>query len=140
MKKLILSHTGEEDIRPSIVIIITDGDADAIALAFHSGFLRNVGESAVVVIVEEAVPILGRIFFQRWDGCAIDEVNIQVAVIIVIEKRHTGEHRLGQVLIRRRAIVRHEMNTGAVRDFLECDRSRRGHRHQSQNRPEERED
>src|ERR1035438_4748304 len=41
MKKLISGHAGEEDIRPSIVIVISNGDADAIALALDSGFLRN---------------------------------------------------------------------------------------------------
>src|ERR1039458_8975670 len=74
MKKLIPGHIGEEDIRPSVVIVISNGDADAITLAFDSGFLRNIGESAVVVIMEKTVPILGRLFLQRWNGRAVDEV------------------------------------------------------------------
>src|ERR1022692_1858635 len=101
MKKLIPGHAGEEDIRPSIVIVISNGDADAVALALDSGFLRNIRESSVMVIVEKAVPILGRLFLQRRDGRAVHEVNVQVAVIVVIEKGHPGEHRLGQVLVRR---------------------------------------
>src|ERR1022692_2222529 len=56
MKKLISGHVGEEDVRPSIVIVISNGDADAIALALDSGFLGNIRESAVMVIVEKAVP------------------------------------------------------------------------------------
>src|ERR1035441_6670355 len=64
MKKLIPGHAGEEDVRPSVVIVISNGDADAITLALDSGFLRNIRESAVVVIVEKTVPILGRLFLQ----------------------------------------------------------------------------
>src|ERR1035441_9104427 len=91
MKKLISGHVGEEDIRPSVVIVISNSDADAIALALDSGFLGNIRERAVVVIVEKAVPILGRLFLQRWDGCAVDEVNVQVAVIVISEERRGGE-------------------------------------------------
>src|ERR1035441_3574127 len=50
VKKLIPGHAGEEDVRPSIVVVISNGDADAIALALDSVVLRSIRESAVMVI------------------------------------------------------------------------------------------
>ena len=36
--------------------------------------------------MEQAVPIFGRLFLQRWDGRAVDEVNVQITIIVVSEK------------------------------------------------------
>ena len=138
MKQLIPGYIGEKDVRPAVVVVVSDGDADAVALALHSGALGNIGVSAVAVIVEQAVPILRRLFLERWDGRAVDEVNVQVAVVVVIEERHAGEHGLGQVLIGRRAVVRDEMDARTLRDFLEGDGSQGRRRRERQERPKHR--
>ena len=139
MKELVLGDIGDEDVRPPIVVVISHRDADAVSLALDSGLLGNIREGTVAIVVEQPVPILGRLFLQRRNGRAVDEVNVQVPVVVVIEKRHAGEHGLGQILVGRGAVVRDEVDAGAVRDFFECDRSQRRRRRQNQKRPEERE-
>ena len=126
MKKLILGHIGEEDVRPSIVVVVSDGDSHAVALALHARLLRDIGEGAVAVVVEQPIPIFGRFLSQRRDGRAVDEINVQIAVVIVIEQGHAGQHRFGQVLVRRWATVGCEAQAGTVRDFFECDGAQRG--------------
>ena len=79
-----------------------------------------------MVVVEEAVPVFGRLFAQRGDGRAVDEINIQVTVVIVIEERHAGQHGFGQVLVGCGATVGDEVDAGTVRDFFECDGAQGG--------------
>src|SRR5580698_3584205 len=52
MKKLIPGYVGEEDIRPPIVVVVSDGDSHAVALALHAGPFRHVGERAVTIVVK----------------------------------------------------------------------------------------
>ena len=118
MKELIPGYIGEEDVCPPVVIVVPDGDAHAISLAFHTSALCNIGEGSVAVIVVQTVPILRRLFLQRWDSGPIDKVNVQIPVIVIVEKRYPGKHGLGQILVRRRGVVGHEVDACALRYLL----------------------
>ena len=49
----IFAVVGNVDIGPAIVVVITYRDAESPALIRHSGFSSNIGESSVVIVVQE---------------------------------------------------------------------------------------
>src|SRR6266481_2076063 len=52
-KQAILPHTGDQDVRESIVIVISDGNAHAVEFDIESRGACNVRESAVAIIFVE---------------------------------------------------------------------------------------
>ena len=49
----VLSIIGNEDVWPSVVIEIPDGDAEAPAVVGDPGLFGDVGKCSVVVVVKE---------------------------------------------------------------------------------------
>ena len=91
---------GDEQVGMSVVVIIGRGDADVEAGACHAGLVCDIFERPVVAVPVEAVAILRARFFERWLLCAIGEIDVGIAVVIVIEDGHAAGHGLNQVLLR----------------------------------------
>jgi len=89
VKELVFSHIGEKNIRPAVIVVVADGHAHPIALSHYAGLLSDVGESAVTVVVIEAVPVSGRLLLQRGDGRAHSR------------SRHRDSHRCRSRIARR---------------------------------------
>ena len=90
---------GTKQVVPTVVIEIADADAGLPAGAGKAGFGGNVGEGSVAVVVIE----LGgrRLAWRpgRVQAGSIGEINVNPAVLIVIEERDTTSLRLNDVTL-----------------------------------------
>jgi len=119
--QMVLRHAGDINILPAIVVEIADGDSHVVAIALESGLLRDVCEGAVVVVVEQAVVVFGRVFFEGWNRSPVNQEDVRVSVVVIIDQTNARDHRFRLVFIRSRATVRKEVHTGASRDIFETD-------------------
>ena len=124
VKELIAGHVGNENVGATIVVVVTNGDAHAIACSGDAGFFRDVGEGAVVVVAVKTVPIVGRGFFERRNFGAVDAINVEESVVVVVEQRNAGNHRFGLVFVGCGAIARDEMEASLLGDLFKADRWR----------------
>ena len=78
-----------------------------IANAFESRLLGDVLEGSIGLLVVHAIPILRAGFLRNRTlgrgigvGCAVDQVKIEPAIVVAIEKRRAGAHGLNQIFAR----------------------------------------
>jgi len=75
-----------EEIVPAVVVVVADADASLPAGAREAGFRGDIGERAVAIIFVE---MRGRLF-AGFPICvearAVGEVNVEPAVVVVVEK------------------------------------------------------
>jgi hypothetical protein len=121
MEELVGIDVGNENVGATIVVVITDRDAHAIAGTGKASFFSDVGKCAVVVVAVEAVRVDGRGFFERRDLGAIDTVDVEEAVVVVVKERNAGDHGLGLILIRRGAVASDEVKAGLSSDLFKAD-------------------
>ena len=93
------------DVCPTVVVVVGGGNAHAVALSLHARAFRDVLKRTVVVLVIKAIPVLRIALFRHCpfrhgilEPRAISKVNIQAAVVVVVEERHAGAHSFEQVL------------------------------------------
>ena len=99
MEELIRCYVCDKQIGPAIIIKVADRYTHSVSGACDSRFLRDIGESPVPIVVEQAVPIHGRILGERRDGSTVHQVDIEIAVAVVVKKCHAGHHRLDLILV-----------------------------------------
>ena len=86
--KDVLSVVGDIEIFPTVVVVIADANALAPAGVGKSGLLRDIGESAVVIVVIEMAR--GRFSRSgRVKAGAVDDENVGPAVVVVVEDGDT---------------------------------------------------
>ncbi len=107
MVQAVAAVAGHIQVFISIVVVVADGDAHAIANSLQAGLLRNVFKGPIRLLVVQAVPVFGAGLLRneslgRWIGIrrAIHKEDIQQAVIVAIEKRHARTHGLNEILAR----------------------------------------
>src|SRR5579864_5065967 len=88
-----------ENVLIPVIVVVSDRDAGVIACPFEASLFRDVGEVSFAIVLEEAVVVLGRIFFQRLEVSAVGEKDIELAVIVVIEDSDTSGHRFRSVML-----------------------------------------
>jgi hypothetical protein len=120
VKKLITGNVGNENVGATIVVVVTNGDTHSVACSGHAGFFSDIGKRAVVVVAIEPVPVVGRGLFKRRNLGAVDAIDVEKAVVVVIEKSHTGNHGFGLIFVRGGAIARHEVEAGLMSYFFEA--------------------
>ncbi len=86
----VLAVVGDVDVRPAVVVVVRGGNAEAPTLVGDAGFLGNVSERAVVIVVEEHCARRGFLPFHRGGGGTVEKIDVQPAVVVVIEKRDAG--------------------------------------------------
>ena len=82
---MIFGNAGDVNILPPVVIEVADGYAHVIAIAHQPGSLCDVGERAVMVVVEEAVVVFRGLFLEGRNRRPVNEEDIQVSVVVVID-------------------------------------------------------
>ena len=125
---------GDEQVGVSVVVIIACRDADVVASASHAGFVGHVFEGPVVSVAVEAVAVLRAGLFERWLLRAVGEIDVGIAVVIVIEHGHAAGHGFDLVLLGRGGIAQHEADAGTRGAILEVRAGRRGSGHGSRQR------
>ena len=89
---------GRIDIDEAVVIDVSHRHPRAVARVAQPRFLRDVGEGAVRVLPVETIGNLaGLLRFRK--GASLDQVNVQIAVVVVIEKRPARAHDLGRQIL-----------------------------------------
>ena len=108
MVELVAAVRGNVEIFKAVVVIIADGDAHAVAEALQTSFLGHVFEGAIGFLVEEAVPVswtglLGDGALRRGilEGGAVNEENVEAAVVVVIKEGNTATHGFHQIVLGR---------------------------------------
>ena len=118
MEQLITCNIGQKKVRPAVVVVIADDDAHSIACSGYACFVGNIGKGAIMIVMEETVPIERRFLFQRGDGCPSYQVDIQISIEVVVEQRYAADHRLDLIFIWRRRVLSHIMQTGLGGDLF----------------------
>jgi hypothetical protein len=123
MIKLVAMHAADENILIAVVIVIADGNPVRKTGAREPGFFRDVPKIALAVVFKKPVEVFGRGLLQGANVGAVGEVDVQVAVVVVIEYGHAPGHGFGSVALRCLATVQAEVD-GLI---YEVDGRGRGH-------------
>lgn len=104
MIELVSAVRGNVEILEAIVVIVAHGDAHAVPGALQASSFRYILEAAVGFLMIETVPVrrprlfgdgaLGRRILQRR---AVDQENVEPAIVVVVEQRDTGAHGFDQI-------------------------------------------
>ncbi len=95
----ILAEVGDIDVGPAVVVVVSDGHAEAPAIVADAGFLGHVGEGAVVIIVEERGMRRESFSIERGLGAAVHEIDIQPAIVVVIQEGDAGADAFEDVFL-----------------------------------------
>src|ERR1017187_360831 len=125
MKKLISIDIGEEQVGPAVIVVIAYSDAHPVTRSGNSGALSNIRKRSIAVVVVQAVVILGARFHERWHLGAVDQVDVEQSIPIVVEQRDAGRHCLGLMFLWGGGVLGYEMYAGLFSDVIEPDRARR---------------
>ena len=107
-------ETGDQQIGPAVVIVVADRDAIGPTGIAHSGFIRDISERSVVIIVEERAAgfFAG---FRHLDALRVREINVRPAVSIIINESNSAAHGFHDVFLFRAGQVL-EMDSGRASD------------------------
>ena len=80
-------------IRPAIVVVVSDSNPEPPAVIGDARFGRNVGKRPIVIVVEQRR--------MRWCGLAglrvergsVDKINVEPAIVVVVQQSDTGALR-----------------------------------------------
>ena len=86
----ILAKVSDVDVGPTVVVVIGDGCAEAPALVGDARLGSDVGEGTIVIVVEESGARGGLGAFHGGNGRAVDEVDVEPTVVVVIEESDAG--------------------------------------------------
>ena len=94
----ILAEVSDEQIVVAVVIVVADADALAPAGVLEPSLERDVGESAVAIVLEQVVERL----FARWKAFeprTVDQKNVEPAIVVVVIERDAAASGLEQVFV-----------------------------------------
>ena len=86
----VLAVVGDVDVRPPVVVIITDSRAESPALVAYSRLVGHVAKCAVVIIVKQHGSGRGLVSFECRDGRTIQKIDIEPAVVVIVEQGNAG--------------------------------------------------
>ncbi len=95
----VVSPERAKEVVPTVVVVIADADAGLPAAAAEARFCGHVGKRSVAIV---AIKLSGRRLAFRPGGKqarAVGEINIEPAVLIVIEKSNAAAFGLDDVLL-----------------------------------------
>ena len=98
-----LTVVGHKNVWPAVVVIVRANRADTPAFVADSSFGGYVGESAVMIVVKQRSARCGGAAFGRLIRTAVDEVDVQPSVVVIIQQRDTGAEGLDDVALLCRA-------------------------------------
>src|SRR5437660_6640134 len=81
--KVILSEAGAEDILKPIVVVIADAYRRGPVHRSQSGFLRNIGEGAIPIVLVEVVRRIGRGAVQASAG---QQEDVHPAIVVIVHE------------------------------------------------------
>ena len=118
----VLSEIADIQIWPAIIVVVAYSDAKTPAAVGYASFRGNIGEGAIVIVMEE-----GRVRWLRFAifsliGRAVHQINIEPAIMIVVQQGHTRASCFhDEVLLRLSHPVAPDSQAGFFGDILEDD-------------------
>jgi hypothetical protein len=123
--KAVLPEVGDVNVGPPIVVVVSDGNAESPPIVGDPGLLGDVCEGAVVVVVEQGCMRRRSFSIQSGFGASVNEIDIQPAVIVVVQQSYTGADRFQNVsLLRRAHLVPPSGEAGLDSDVFKRNRTR----------------
>ena len=98
-----LTVLGQVNIREPVAVVVPDRHALAVAAACYPGRLRDIGERPVAVIPVKRVAER-RLGVVEIAFSAVHEVDVEPAVVVVVEEGASGAGGLRQIHFRRAAV------------------------------------
>src|SRR5260370_28838044 len=86
MVEAILAGVGDVDIGPAVVVVVGHGYAESPALVGDAGLVGDVGEGAVVIVVEEHGSEGGLLALHGRGGGGLWKGEVEPAVAGLIEE------------------------------------------------------
>ena len=132
--KTVAAIAGDEEILVAVVVVIGNRNAHAVADSLQTRLLSDVLERSIGLLVVHAIPVFGPGLL--WNealrsrigiGCAVDQEEIETAVVIAVEQGNAGAHRLNQVFARGVRRLMQEVHSRLLRNIDKSpgDRKRR---------------
>src|SRR5882724_11678972 len=120
----VLAVVGHIEVRPAIVVVVADRNSESPTLIGDSCLGCNICEGSVVIIVEEHSLWRGLLTLQSRNRGAVEQVDVEPAVIVIVEQRYTRAWSLDDALLfgSTGATVKF-VETGCLRDIGEHHRS-----------------
>ena len=103
-------HATHEEVLVPVVVEVAYGHARVVARSRQARFVGGVGEVAFAVIQEQAVAILRIGFPERANVRSVSEEDVEMAVVISVEDRHSTGHGFGRMPLGRLAAVQREVD------------------------------
>jgi len=99
------------EVEVAVVVVIAGGHAQAVSRVAHAGLIRHIRELPAAVITIEG--ILRRcVCGGSAQGGAVEKVDVDVTVAVVVEERHTGADGLDDVPFAAATVGMNEGNSG----------------------------
>ena len=84
----VLSVVRNVEIGPTIVVVVRYDHAETPPVIGYSGFGGDVGKCSIVVVMEKRGMGRSRLAVEGIVSRAIDQVNVEPAIVVVIQKRN----------------------------------------------------
>ena len=111
------AEAGDEQVRPAIVVVVSDDCTHGPAGRADAGGIGDVGEGAIVIVTVESA--FGWFSSEgHGDAGGVGEVDIGPAVAVEVDEGDTAAHGFDDVALLGRGEVA-EVNTGGGGDVLE---------------------
>jgi hypothetical protein len=81
----VLSVVGDVEIRPTIIVVVSDGYAETPAVVGYARLGSNIGKCAVAIIVEKRGMRRSRFTLQRILSRSVDEIDVEPAIIVIVQ-------------------------------------------------------
>src|SRR5581483_2271431 len=109
---------GDEEVLPPIIVVVAHGDAESPPAMRQPGLGGHVGESSIMVVAVQlaGVALPGTDVFDRR---AIDQQDVDPAVIVIVECGNAAAHRFHDVALSRPPTRKVEVEAGALRHVNE---------------------
>ncbi len=84
-KQPVLPHTGDQNIREAVVVVISDGYAHAVHFDIKTGLARHIGKAAVAIVLVKTQRRM--LPFVSGPIHSVDQQDILPPVCVVIQER-----------------------------------------------------
>ena len=127
--KNVVAVIGDIEIDVAVVVVVAGRHAHAFIGVAHAGRFGDIGEgqfaASVEIIAEQAVAGFParrhghQRLALRSSGIALDQINVHIAVVVVVDQRGARSHHFGKKHLARGAGILPEVDPGLFGDILE---------------------
>jgi len=104
MQKHVVTPESDEQVYPSVVVVITRADPLAPARQCDVSLLRHIGEGSIaIVVVEVASGLL--VLRKALQSSSVDQEDVWPPVVVVVEERSTAAGSFDDVFLRTLAAI-----------------------------------